>query len=127
MSPLVATPTIFAQIVTKVVDLLRNAFDSVGKAPKWVWNLVAIGLGVVAAFGWQLNLLEGFKGTSISVGMGKFFTGLAIGGMSSGWHELFDSLSGAAKQAHESAKARKENRQHDHGREAQHGTAGHKH
>ena len=27
-----------------------------------------------------------------------FFTGLAIGGVASGWHELFDTLSGAAKQ-----------------------------
>src|SRR5438046_10748555 len=124
MSPIVATPTIFAPTVTKVVDLLRNAFDSDGKAPKWVWNLLAIGFGIVAAFSWQLNLLAGFQGTSVSVGLGKLITGLAIGGAASGWHELFDSLSGLAKQTHANADARRHQLDHDHGRTNRHGAAG---
>ena len=97
---IVATATVFAMVVTKTVDLIRNLSGTPGaKAPKWVWNAVALALGIAAALIWKINLLDNYGSTGIQGFSGQFFTGLAMAGVASGWHELFDSLSGAAKNA----------------------------
>jgi hypothetical protein len=96
---IVATATLFAMLVTKTVDLVRNAIDPQARLPKLVWNLTALGLGVAAALIWKINMLDNYSTTAIQGFSGQFFTGLAIGGASSGWHELFDLLSGTAKRA----------------------------
>jgi hypothetical protein len=96
--------------VTKVIDLIRNIIGrswpeeeqqkkEKEKKWKWVWNLLALGVGVVVAFLFDVKPVE-LPGLAVGeVGI-KVATGLAIGGISSGWHEFFDFLSGAAKRAH---------------------------
>jgi hypothetical protein len=98
-SEIVAAATLFATIVTKAVDMLRNMLDTDGKWPKWVWNAVAFALGVSVALIWKINLLDNFGGTGIHGFSGQFMTGLAIAGSASGYHELFDTLSSQAKKA----------------------------
>lgn len=85
-----------APIVTKVVDFARNAFDTEGKAPSWVWNLVAFGVGVGVAYVSELNLLPKAQ-------FGVIVTGFALGAAASGFHEAFDLLSGKAKEAESNA------------------------
>jgi hypothetical protein len=86
--------------VTKVVDFIRNIVGDV--SAKWVWNLLALGLGVVVAFLFDVEPVQ-LPGLNVGeIGI-KVATGLAIGGISSGWHELFDFLSGAAKRAQAAA------------------------
>ena len=96
----VAVATIFAMVVTKTVDLIRNVFAEF-VLPKWVWNVSALGLGVGMALAWQINMLDNYSAKdSIVQGIfGRVLTGIAIGGVSSGYHELFDLLSSGAKRA----------------------------
>jgi hypothetical protein len=82
-----------AATVTKVVDWIRNMFDSSGKAPKWVWNIAAFAGGLVIAFATKLNAWPD------QPVLGLIATGLFIGAGASGFHELFDLLSSTAKQA----------------------------
>jgi hypothetical protein len=96
---IVATATVFAMLVTKTVDLLRNTLDPKAKFPKLVWNVAALALGVAAALIWKINMLDNYSTTAIQGFSGQFFSGLAMGGVASGWHELFDVLSGTAKRA----------------------------
>lgn len=99
----VAVATIFAMVVTKIVDLIRNVVDSFVDRflPKATWNVVALGLGVAMALAWRVNMLDNYSDpNSVVQGMfGQILTGLAIGGVSSGYHELFDVFSSAAKRA----------------------------
>jgi hypothetical protein len=99
----VAVATVFAIVVTKTVDLIRNIVGSFveGVVPKATWNVAALGLGVAMALTWHVNLLDNYSDpNSVVQGMfGQVLTGLAIGGVSSGYHELFDALSSAAKRA----------------------------
>jgi hypothetical protein len=104
--------------VTKLVDLIRNIVGrnapeeadktkedkAKEKRVKWVWNVLAFLLGVAIAFIFDVEPVE-LPGLDIGeVGI-KIATGLAIGAVSSGWHEFFDFLSGAAKRGHGTAKA----------------------
>jgi hypothetical protein len=98
-SEIVAAATLFATIVTKAVDLLRNLLDKDGTWPKWIWNAVAFGLGMAVALVWKINLLDNFGAHGINGFSGQLMTGLAIAGSASGYHELFDTLSSQAKKA----------------------------
>jgi hypothetical protein len=98
-SEIVAAATLFATIVTKAVDMLRNMLDPGGTFPKWIWNAVAFALGIVVALIWKINLLDNFGGAGIHGFSGQLMTGLAIAGSASGYHELFDTLSAQAKKA----------------------------
>jgi hypothetical protein len=98
-SEIVAAATLFATVVTKAVDMLRNLFDPDGRAPKWVWNAVSFALGIAVALIWKINLLDNFGTTGINGVSGQVLTGLAIAGSASGYHELFDTLSSTAKKA----------------------------
>lgn len=99
-SEIVAAATLFATIVTKAVDLIRNLVESMSlKPPKWTWNAVAFGLGITVALIWKINLLDNFGGEGIHGFSGQLMTGLAIAGSASGYHELFDTLSAHAKKA----------------------------
>ena len=103
-SEIVATATLFAMVVTKAVDLIRNAVGESGlNAPKWTWNVLAFALGITVALVWNINLLDNYGSSGFQGFGGQVFTGLAIAGSASGWHELFDTLSGAAKNAKASA------------------------
>lgn len=75
-----------AATVTKATDFVRNAADPGNSAPKWVWNLVAFGLGIAAALLSDLTLLGPDT-------LGRVVTGLAIGAAASGFHEVFDFFS----------------------------------
>lgn len=99
----VAIATIFAMVVTKTVDLIRNVVGSFveGVVPKATWNVAALGLGVAMALTWRVNMLDNYSDPhSVVQGtFGQILTGLAIGGVSSGYHEFFDLLSSTAKRA----------------------------
>lgn len=96
----VAVATVFAVIVTKAVDMIRNMFDN-PDLPKWLWNVTALGLGIAMALAWQINMLDNYSDDdSIVQGIfGRVLTGIAIAGTSSGYHELFDVFSSTAKRA----------------------------
>lgn len=91
--------------VTKIVDTIRNLFGTAeAKVPKVVWNLIALGVGVAFALGFELNLFEALaaaipalKGDIASGTAGEILTGLAIGGMAGFWHEKMDQWSSDAK------------------------------
>lgn len=85
-------------LVTKLVDVLRNAFDEDDTVPKEWWNLAALGFGLAVALIFQLNALASMlpHDTVIQNWSGVVLTGLAIGGSSSGWHELLDAFSSYA-------------------------------
>lgn len=97
MNPAIATVTLFALIVTKLVDFLRNAFDPDNKMPAWIWQLTAVTFGIVIAFVWALNALEAISHTPAQGAAGQFITGIAMGAAASGWHELLDAFSSVAK------------------------------
>lgn len=94
-------------IVTKLTDMIRNATDPAGtRFPKVAWNIVPFVLGVVGCLAYELDLHDLIGGlppvlqhmTGIS---GEILTGLGLGAVAGGWHELFDffSSSAAAKRA----------------------------
>lgn len=78
--------------VTKFVDFIRNLLDKSGRAPGWVWNVVAGAAGCAIAYQGGLNLLPAQQ-------YGQILTGLAIGAGASGFHEIFDLFSSKAKEA----------------------------
>jgi hypothetical protein len=89
-------------MVTKLVDLTRNTVDKPDKLPKWVWQVEAFVLGIILAIAYkqsdvgQVSGLPPFLAESTGV-WAEVVVGLAIGAVSSGFHELFDALSGVAK------------------------------
>lgn len=97
-----------ALMVTKGVDLVRNLFDPfnarTAKIP-WVWNVLAFGMGVGLALGWQYNLVSALSHTipaltnaSTFDGVsGQVLTGLALGAMAGFWHEKLNQWSSAAR------------------------------
>jgi len=101
-----------APLVTKLVDLLRNVIDPKDKFKdkgkgrlKSIWNILAIVIGIGVALIWHLNVLPATFAHSVSQKWaGWIITGIAMGGVSSGWHELFDALSSIAKVNHKHAK-----------------------
>ena len=95
--------TAFSMLITKVVDLFRNVVGpTIGPyVSKWTWNAAPLGLGIAMAIAWRVNVLDNYSDpTSVVQGVfGQVLTGLAMGGTSSGYHELFDLLSSTAKRA----------------------------
>jgi hypothetical protein len=93
----------FAPAVTKATDFIRNLADPGGRAPKWVWNAVPFALGIGLALLWQVNLVGAIHGLPPTLephlhgSAGQVMTGIGIGAVASGWHELFDLLSSRAK------------------------------
>jgi len=89
--------------VSQIVAFGRRAFDSQGKlAGSWVWNVVALVVGLAFALGWQLNAAIALVGlvpalaehaTAVSGVSGQILTGFIIGMGAGFWHELLDSLS----------------------------------
>ena len=88
---------ILSAIVTKLVDTVRNVFDAGGKFPKWVWNLLAFGLGLTICWTGNVNLFATIQ--QIIPALGITFSGIGIGAGASGVHEFFDFLSSKAKEA----------------------------
>lgn len=94
-------------IVTKVTDMIRNALDTkrpdgTSRFPKVTWNVVPFLVGVAITLVYQLDyhdLIQGLPpGLQHLTGVGgQIITGLGLGAVASGWHELFDSLSSFAK------------------------------
>lgn len=84
-------------VVTKVVDAVRNSFDEKDTAPKWLWNLLAFGLGITVAFIFELNAFDSL--TKLQAVAGSILTGFGIGASASGIHEFFDFLSSKASEA----------------------------
>lgn len=84
-------------ILTKLVDTLRNMFDGPDAWPKWVWNLLSLGLGVGAALVWGLDATNlGVADNDLQAWAGQVLTGLGIGATASGWHEVLDNISAGA-------------------------------
>jgi hypothetical protein len=100
---LLTATTAFALLVTKLVDFCRNAFGPLPAHRKWVWNALALALGVAIGLIFQVNVLEPFAHDDTAVVAGRVLTGLAIGAAGSGWHEALDALSGVAKATKASA------------------------
>jgi hypothetical protein len=101
-------------IVTKVTDMIRNAIDPVktdGTAPRFpkvTWNVVPFVVGVGICVIWEFNyavLLPGLPPSLMTVGDfgGRILTGLGLGAVAGGWHELFDLASSKAKAARAAA------------------------
>ena len=108
MTGAVLSTAFLGVLVTKLVDLARK-FDTTGNAGlKWLWQLLAIVFGIVIALVWQVDMLRelGIASTSRLQGItGQILTGALAGGFGSGWHEVFDALSSAAKSARANAAA----------------------
>jgi hypothetical protein len=101
----VVSTTLLAAIVTKLVDLARK-FDTDNTWPKWIWIVLSIGFGVVIALIWEVNALRELgveSANNLQGRAGQVLTGMLVGGFGSGWHEVFDALSSAAKSARATA------------------------
>ena len=98
----------FAAVVTKTVDLIRNAIDEDDSLPKVTWNVTALVVGVGYCLGWQLDVTaavlklvpalaessERLQGVA-----GQVISGLIVGGSAGFFHEVFDLISSRAKAA----------------------------
>ncbi len=104
LEALLTALTAYGVTVTKVVDALRK-LDKDDDKPKILWQIAAFVVGVIIALGFGVNVFESdFAGHSWATGIsGQLLTGLAIGAAGSGWHEVLDALSGAAKAGKENA------------------------
>lgn len=90
-------------VVSQVVAFVRRAFDAGGRFDgSWLWNVVALVVGLGFALGWQLNAAVALVGlvpalagsTSAVAGVsGQILTGFIIGMGAGFWHELLDALS----------------------------------
>lgn len=94
-------------IVTKLVDVLRNAFDRTDpvtgapRFPKVTWNFASFVIGVGVCLLWQADYHDLVPGlppvlASLSGVQGQILTGLALGAVASGWHEVLDAISSTA-------------------------------
>jgi hypothetical protein len=103
MEAFIVAVAFWPMVVTKLTDFIRN-LTAGWAAPKWVWNVVSLGLGVAIALLYELNYaelipnlpprLQGATGT-----MAQILTGLGIGAIGSFWHETMDLFSSKAKGA----------------------------
>ena len=88
--------------LTKITDLIRSTFDPDAKlkgSPVWIGVAMLLGTAFTVRTG--MNALAGVDwAVQLTALEGQIATGLAVGGLASGNHELFDWLSGAAKRAH---------------------------
>jgi hypothetical protein len=102
--------------VTKAVDLVRSLADPTARLPKATWIVAGFVGGLGLALGWQFNLVSTLSHAVPALAdssrfdgvTGQILTGLAIGGMSSFWHEKLDQWSGTAKVNHHLAGGRPE-------------------
>jgi hypothetical protein len=91
--------------VAKVVDTIRNLFGTAeASVPKWVWNVLALVVGILTAVGFEINLLApiaaaipALKDWSPDSTMAEILTGISIGAMAGFWHEKMDEWSAIAK------------------------------
>lgn len=96
-----------AVTVTKVVDTIRNLLGAgEAKVPKVVWNIVALGIGVLIALGFEVNLfapiaaaIPALKDWTPNETLAEILTGLSLGAMAGFWHEKMDEWSSRAKAA----------------------------
>lgn len=92
---------IVAAAITKGIDLIRTRWDRARLFPKDIWIGIAMAAGLGFSLGAKANLLVDVKwAESVGVVGGRIITGVAIGAAASGWHEVFDLFSGAAKALH---------------------------
>lgn len=112
MAELITAFLALSLTVTKAVDFVRNLpffknEDGTAKLKgSFVWNVVALVIGLAMCVGWEINLAESaaklvpaladmaakFAGTA-----GEVLTGIAVGlGGSALFHEVLDSLSSYA-------------------------------
>jgi hypothetical protein len=97
----------FSVGVTKIVDTVRNLLGAAETSvPKWVWNVLALVIGVVFALAFEINLLApiaaaipALKDWSPDSTMAAILTGVSIGAMAGFWHEKMDEWSSRAKAA----------------------------
>jgi hypothetical protein len=83
--------------ITKIVDAVRNVLDKrKPPMPKWIWNVLALALGVVGALVFSIEPVE-LKGIQVTGAALNIVTGLMVGGLASGWHEVFSALSSVQK------------------------------
>ncbi len=94
---LLASTTVFAILITKLVDFIRNAFDKDITWPKWYWNLAALALGIAVALIFQINIFANISHTHVQGWAGQVLTGAGMGAGGSAWHEVLDTLSSSAK------------------------------
>ncbi len=109
MVGIITALTAMSLVVTKSVDFIRNAFDrGTTRAPKWVWNVVALAVGVGYCLGWQLDItaaiLEKVPALAEHAGRlqgvaGQALTGILAGAGAGFFHELLDLWSSKAKGA----------------------------
>jgi hypothetical protein len=102
MLEILALISVLSLAVTKSVDFVRNAFDKAGTAPKWVWNVAALAIGVGYCVGWQLDITEAILSKIPALAddadrlaglPGQILSGLLAGGGAGFWHELLDMWS----------------------------------
>jgi hypothetical protein len=95
----------FSVGITKIVDTVRNLFgDRQASVPKWVWNVLALVIGVAFAIGFEINLIApiaaaipALKDWSPDSTAAEVLTGLSLGAMAGFWHEKMDEWSSIAK------------------------------
>jgi hypothetical protein len=92
--------------VTKLVDTIRNSKVLGATPPKFTWNVVAFGIGIIWCLGWQVEVTSQLAAfvpaladhASRFTGVaGQVFTGVLVGALGGGWHEFFDLMSSVAK------------------------------
>lgn len=99
-SAVIVTLGALALTVEKIVSFVRNAFDSAGKFPTYIWNVLALIVGVGFALGWQLNLAPAVVGlipavadsSALSGTSGQILTGLAVGAASGFMYGVLQAL-----------------------------------
>jgi hypothetical protein len=104
MEAFIVAVAFWPMVVTKLVDFARNAFDKADAAPKWLWNVLSLGLGVAIALLYELNYAELIPNLPPKLAgatgvMAQVLTGLGIGAIGSFWHETMDLFSSKAKGA----------------------------
>lgn len=104
MQELLTMLTLLSTVVTTIVEGLRSALDENKTAPKWVWGLSALGLGVMVALFFRVNFFLEFEVTKVATTLGRVLTGLVIGGGSNVVHRVL----GLAQQKEAHLKAEKE-------------------
>lgn len=82
-------------VLTKVIDLLRNAFDKNDRIPKAYINIAAFVLGIgAAALICSVDAVRTFAHLPADATCRDFvLQGLGFGAVSSFWHELLSALS----------------------------------
>jgi hypothetical protein len=93
MEPFVVV-AVFALVITKLVDTIRNAIDPTARLPKVVWNVTAFVAGIAVCLIWSVNMLEQFGDEGVRGTAGEVLTGILLGAGGSAWHEVLDFLSG---------------------------------